>query len=310
MAATDPVLYVFLAVVAAVVVLALWSLARLGFERFGTVQRPGAVGLRVRRTVFGLAGLGALCLAWGLWVEPRWPEVTHVTVPVAGLTPGQRVRIVHLSDFHAEASQPDLLARVAALVAAERPDAIVFTGDTLNDRDGLPLARSLLKQLAAVAPTYVVRGNWDTWYWPDLDLFGGLGVVEMDGKALPLADGALWLAGLDYGHDAQLPETLAQAPPGVPVVLLHHTPDIAEDAAARRVALVLAGHTHGGQVALPFYGAMVTFSRFGKRFESGLAYAGATAVYVNRGLGMEGGLAPRVRFCARPEVTVLDVVAR
>ena len=77
--------------------------------------------------------------------------------------------------------------------------------------------------------------------------------------------------------------------------------------ARHHVDLFLAGHTHGGQVALPFYGAIVTFSRFGKRFEAGLHRVANTWLYVNRGLGMEGGPAPRVRFCARPEVSVLEV---
>ena len=58
---------------------------------------------------------------------------------------------------------------------------------------------------------------------------------------------------------------------------------------------------------MPFYGALVTLSRFGKRFESGLHRVGSTALYVNRGIGMEGGNAPRVRFMARPEITILEV---
>jgi predicted MPP superfamily phosphohydrolase len=69
----------------------------------------------------------------------------------------------------------------------------------------------------------------------------------------------------------------------------------------------LAGHTHGGQVALPFYGALATLSAFGKEFESGLHRVADTWEYTNRGIGMEGGAAPRMRFAARPEVTVIEV---
>jgi predicted MPP superfamily phosphohydrolase len=67
-----------------------------------------------------------------------------------------------------------------------------------------------------------------------------------------------------------------------------------------------AGHIHGGQVALPFYGALVTLSRTGKTYESGLYRVGGTWLHVSRGLGMEGGHIPRVRFWARPEVTVIE----
>ena len=61
-------------------------------------------------------------------------------------------------------------------------------------------------------------------------------------------------------------------------------------------------------MALPFYGALITLSRFGKRFEAGLYRVEETRLYVNRGVGMEGGRAPRVRFFARPELTVIDLV--
>ena len=76
------------------------------------------------------------------------------------------------------------------------------------------------------------------------------------------------------------------------------------------VDLQLSGHTHGGQVRLPLYGALLTLSAMGKRFEAGLYRLGEMALYVNRGLGMEGGAAPRVRFLCRPEITVFDLLGR
>lgn len=63
-------------------------------------------------------------------------------------------------------------------------------------------------------------------------------------------------------------------------------------------------------MALPFYGALVTLSKFGKRYEAGLYHEGDTWLYVNRGIGMEGGPAPRVRFCARPELTILEIAGK
>jgi len=88
---------------------------------------------------------------------------------------------------------------------------------------------------------------------------------------------------------------------------LYHYPDAIEEAAQHRIDLYCAGHTHGGQVALPFYGAIITLSKFGKKYESGLRRLEDTWLYVNRGIGMEGGPAPRVRFCARPEITVIEL---
>ncbi|MEJ2705392.1 MAG: hypothetical protein P8Z79_23375, partial [Sedimentisphaerales bacterium] len=83
-----------------------------------------------------------------------------------------------------------------------------------------------------------------------------------------------------------------------------------EDITDFPVDLYLAGHTHGGQVALPFYGALVTLSEYGKEYESGKYQVGTTTLYVNRGIGMEGGPVPRVRFWARPEITVFEVMPK
>jgi predicted MPP superfamily phosphohydrolase len=76
------------------------------------------------------------------------------------------------------------------------------------------------------------------------------------------------------------------------------------------VDLFLCGHTHGGQVRLPFWGAVITMSKHHKRFESGLYDVGGVPMYVNRGVGCEGGSAPRVRFLCRPEVAVFDLVKK
>src|ERR1043165_896247 len=126
---------------------------------------------------------------------------------------------------------------------------------------------------------------------------------------LALAAGAsLWVAGAAFGSTDKIHDALKVVPPGAFTILLYHTPDeILDVAATGRVDLYCAGHTHGGQVALPVYGALVTLWKFGKRYESGLHRERDTWLYVNRGIGMEGGPAPRVRFLARPEVTVIEL---
>ena len=79
------------------------------------------------------------------------------------------------------------------------------------------------------------------------------------------------------------------------------------EAVEQDVDLYLAGHTHGGQIALPFYGPVITFSRYGRQYARGEFHVGATTLYVSRGLGFEGGGAPRARFLARPEIVVVEV---
>ena len=90
------------------------------------------------------------------------------------------------------------------------------------------------------------------------------------------------------------------------MVFLGQTPDRVYDIESRGLDLYLAGPTHGGQVALPLYGALWTNSAYGQRFERGLSRVGETWLYVNRGIGMTAYL-PKIRFLSRPEITVIDI---
>jgi len=106
----------------------------------------------------------------------------------------------------------------------------------------------------------------------------------------------------------ELQNLMNQAEPDEFSILLYHKPDLAYEADKSGVDLYLAGHTHGGQVRLPFYGAIYTNSRYGKTFEMSLYQLEHTTLYVNRGLGFTGGSTPRIRFLAPPEVTLIELV--
>ena len=307
-------LFLFVLVVIGVYVLAAGFLVRRVGRVFRSDRRqPGPAAVWIERAVYALAGFGIACMGWGWLVEPYWPEVTHARIATAKLPPGGRpVRIAHISDLHCEAA-PRLEERLPDLIAAEAPDLIAFTGDSLNEEAGLPTLKACLTRLAKIAPTFVVKGNWDVWHWVHLDRFGGTGVRELDGDAVRVdvpGVGAVWIAGVPIEGEAKAEAALEKIPPGDFGVFLCHypNPEVVPPAMEPRADLFLAGHTHGGQVALPFYGAIITLSRHGKKYESGLYDLGGRWMYVNRGIGMEGGIAPRVRFCARPEVTILEIV--
>lgn len=308
----------FVCAVAAVYLFAACAVVRLLLRRFGSLEPPTRAGRIAERGSLVLSAIGLACFAYGYFVEPYWPEVTHVRVESPKLRGAQRpVRVVHISDLHCD-PEPRLEERLPDIIAAERPDLIVFSGDSLNSPEGLPVLRKLLPRLAAIAPTYAVRGNWDTAYWRREELFGGTGVVELKKEAarVDVAGTTIWVAGAPFASLADPPDgvpsgirnTLRDVPPEAFTLFLYHTPDlILEAAETGRVDLYCAGHTHGGQVALPVYGALVTLSKFGKKYESGLHREEQTWLYVTRGIGMEGGPAPRVRFFARPEVTVIEL---
>jgi len=256
--------------------------------------------------VLGAALLLSLLYAW--LIEPYWVEVTRVRITSSKAPSGARpIRIVHISDMHSEA-KPRNERKLPAIVAAEKPDLIVFTGDALTSLAGQEVFRRCMAQLAAIAPTFAVKGNWERWFTRGADCYAGTGVRELNGEGVEFKAGetSIYVAGVDFGEENRTGQALAGAPPGVFTLFLYHLPDEIEALAARGVDLVCCGHTHGGQVCAPFYGALITLSKYGKRFESGLYRVDRTWLYVNRGMGVEG-LAPPLRFLARPEVTVIEV---
>jgi hypothetical protein len=273
---------------------------------------PRAGRSRFRRASFGILLAGAACVAYGYLVEPYWPEVTHVRIASSRLCQGSRpIRVVLLSDLHSD-PKPRLEDRLPGLVAAQHPDLVVYTGDSINSVRALAVFRRCMTRIAAATPTFAVRGNWDVWYWSDVDLFGGTGVRELDGHAarVDVGETAVWVAGVAVGHEGLADRALKEIPAGGPALFLYHYPypDVLPEATRGRIDLFCTGHTHGGQVALPLYGAIITLSKYGKTYEAGLYRVNATWMYVNRGIGLEGGASPRVRFCARPEITLVEIV--
>ncbi len=261
------------------------------------------------KVALALSAVGSLCIAYGFFVEPYTLTVTEVQIPTAKLkADAHPIRIVHLSDMHSD-PQPRLEPELPARVAALKPDIIVFTGDAVNAPAGVGIFKTCLKQLAAIAPTYAVFGNHDSRTWTRLDLYEGTGVKVLHAENAHINVEGADIAIIGVGVDEEW--KLERAFKGVSAdtfnVFLHHFPAEVSRITDRKVDLFCAGHTHGGQVALPGYGAIITRSRTGKKYEAGLYQVGGMRLYVNRGIGMEGG-SPRVRFMAPPEITVLDIV--
>lgn len=268
----------------------------------------------LERTLYAFAIVGLLCILYAYNVEPYWPQVTHVSLRSAKLQPGARMRIVEISDLHCD-GKLRLEKRLPEIIREQHPDLIAYAGDTVVRREGVPLAREVLSQLATIAPTYVVLGNWDVEMareWKeslqDPSFFTGTGVHHLAAEAetLRVHDIPLWIAGAGTHQISRLPALLAGAPRDQFSIFLFHYPDEVQVVEQNRIDLYLAGHTHCGQIALPFYGALLTFSRFDKKYERGLHAVGDSWLYVNCGIGLEGH-APRARFLARPEITVIDI---
>ncbi|WP_257462252.1 metallophosphoesterase [Archangium lipolyticum] len=280
----------------------------LGVKLLLAKLRKRSVSRATRRAAvffIGLLLIGVGCFVYALTIEADWLQVTRVEVRTPRLPEGSKLRIVHLSDLHVD-GWTRALTRLPDEVNALQPDLLVFTGDSLNSEAGLPVLREVLSRIQTRYGRFAIRGNHDVWYWRALDLFGGGVAEELRSEALRAADGRLVLCGAPYGAAGSVATCLRENPEGLRLVA-YHTPDLVEDLAPLGPDLYLAGHTHGGQVRLPFYGAILTMSRFDKKYEMGRHEVGQTTLFVSRGVGVEPH-APRIRFLCRPEIAVIDLV--
>jgi predicted MPP superfamily phosphohydrolase len=260
-----------------------------------------------------------LVQAYAYVVEPLWVETTELSLRSAELDPSApTVRIVLLGDLHIERSSYRE-AYVVRQVNALGPDLIVLSGDYLNlSRLADPVSaehfRQFVGQLHAPYGIYAVRGSVEPSPAFMEQLVNDTPVVwlEQEAAMLDVRGQRIALVGVACSHirsldAARFAQAANSAPQDAFTVLLYHSPDLIAEASTRQVDLYLAGHTHGGQIRLPFYGAVVTGSVYGKRYEAGLFHRKGTTMYVTRGLGFEGGPMPRARFLSRPEVVSLDL---
>lgn len=264
------------------------------------------------------AGFLALYLAaflYGFLIESQWVVATHTELRVdRPLLAGKRTRIVHLSDLHLE-RVGRREARMVELVREASPDLILLTGDYVNVREGTAALDEVLKALRGIAPVYGVLGNWDSKF-ATAEIFRRAGAVLLSDEStlIERPGGRLRVVGQEVHAKKPLKELLRGLNDGAYTIFLHHKPDAVDELRAlepgQKVDLFLCGHTHGGQVRLPFWGAVITLSKYHKRYELGLYDVDGVPMYVNRGVGCGGGSTPAVRFLCRPEVAVIDLVAK
>ncbi len=273
------------------------------------------------------AAVGAGVFLYSRYVEPYWVAVERVTLTLPRLAPPfDGYRIVHISDFHLDGwMTPERLERVVDLVNEQEPDLVAITGDfvavSVDYISGLP---GPLRRLRAADGVVAVLGNHD--HMNDAGAvrraLSSAGVVDVSNGVYTLRrDGAaLHVCGVDsvmecYDRLEEVLEVLDDAEPGC-AILLAHEPDFADKTATtRRFDLQLSGHSHGGQVRIPFLKTpyvVPLLSRLGYSFvppliyqySSGLYEVGEMYQYTNRGLGV---IYARFRLNSRPEVTVLTL---
>lgn len=242
-----------------------------------------------------LAAPAVVC-ADAKWIEPHWVKLR--SIKLGQDTPTHR--IVQISDIHHKGDRP-YLESVVRKVNALSPDAVCFTGDLIEHKEFVPEALEILE--AIKSPVYGVPGNHDYWCRP---VFGDYrksfartgGAWLMDSQVLT-GDGKIQISGATCLRGS--PVSLVPRA-GVKNILLLHYPLLAERV-KQEFDLMLAGHSHGGQVRIPFYGALIVPFWVG-RYQIGMFQLPAGPLYVNPGIGW---LCTPIRFNCRPEITVFEI---
>lgn len=252
----------------------------------------------------GGIGLAAVTGPYSLIVE-------RIQIALRNLPPSaEGLRIVQLSDLHLYPfTKLPHIERAIELANSLQPDVVVLTGDyVLESAEAIFDLAPALAQLNPRIALLATMGNHDYWTNPAVIAqgFAEQGIQLLRNERITLPNGVV-IAGLDdpWSGTPDLAATLDGVQAEQPVVLLAHEPDFIDlFAADPRLDLMLSGHTHGGQVNFPVFGAPY-LPRYGRKYLRGHYRVGAAQLYVNRGIGTTGG---NFRLDAAPEVTEITLL--
>lgn len=248
---------------------------------------------------------------YGVWLRARWVKVRSLDVPVRGLPPAlDGYKIAQLSDLHIGSLCSRRRAeRWVKLANAQAPDLVALTGDYVTNgvlfHEDIAAALAGLRARDAVIATL---GNHDYFGLgePLISLLPKSGILLLRNArhTISRGDASLEIAGIDdtWTRHADVDRALHGFGGERPLIVLAHDPSLFPDCVRHGAALVLSGHTHWGQIGVPFASARWNLARRVFRFSAGTYRDGDSTLYVNPGLGTTG---PPVRFGSAPEITLL-----
>lgn len=260
-------------------------------------------------------------VAWAFFIEPRWLARRDVAAPLPHWGAAPPLRIAVASDWHFtkrplwRITSVERARRIVDEINAAQPDLVLLLGDFIADRDYLPDTAATaedeiadeLSRLRAPRGVVAVLGNHD--WWHDGHAFAAAlrkrGIAVLENQSQAVAGTPLWLAGFgdhSTGHSSPA-SALAGVPAGAPTLALMHDP-ASLIGLGPLAGFAVAGHTHGGQVYLPFVGAPLVPGAAPRQWAYGWIEAGANRAYVTSGLGVS--ILP-LRFNMRPEWVMFTV---
>lgn len=247
-------------------------------------------------------------------------ELTRLELPLRHLPAAlDGLTVLHVTDLHLTGGVHPA-DEIVPLLDGTRCDLTVYTGDMAEDESGLRALPSLLRALKPRHAAFAVLGNHDHYHYrhasgegpqpndvaPLLHTLAGGGVQVLENASATLFDGALRVVGVDdpaLGRD-RVDEAFSGTTNGDATLFLAHSPDVLTRLGDHRPGLLLAGHTHGGQLRLPGIGALGTVSALPRRYAMGAYEYDGVPTYVSRGVGTSG--APARLYCP-PEITIVTL---
>ena len=220
---------------------------------------------------------------------------------------GRPFRIVHLSDLHVHSTLPsEYFENVLNIAELTKADFAFFTGDFITNLSYLSKLKKILRPIGKQG-TFAVLGNHD--YWADSEAVGtvvkdcGLTLLINESIETEIDGHKITISGYDYPWG-----TKKEIPPMPPNNILHlvlsHTPDNIYKLAKSKTDVVFSGHNHGGQIRIPYLGALVVPSIFGRRFDLGHFVVNRLHLFVSSGVGTA---IPSWRIYCRPDIMVIDI---
>lgn len=240
-------------------------------------------------------------LAYARWIEPQWIEVSRYSV---NASVSRKTRIAHISDLHLR-EMGKRESKIWALVRAAAPDAILITGDSIAENANYEAIKIFFQEIKAPLGVWSVKGNWEHWRPSENEeeTYNAAGIKILNNESVQLTQN-IWIVGVDDESGVpNLERALESVPENAFKIGLFHSPHFF-DSSKNRFNLVLSGHTHGGQVRIPFFPPFWLPPGSG-RFVAGWYQNEDSRMYVSRGLGNS---ILDIRFACRPELPILDLI--
>jgi len=277
---------------------------------------------RIKRIIRAIASLILLlilsCCIWGLFIEPNRLLVRAETIQIDNW-PNELsgLRVAVIGDIHTGGPfiNEQKLKRIVELTNQQHPDLILLLGDYMSPnswhsrRVEPEVTAAGLKDLKAPLGVYTVLGNHDWWYNGERVRRAfeqnGIKVLEDQTAEIAWRGKSFWLAGLAdlFTRPQHVREVIESVPPGSTIIAITHNPDIFPRLPGQ-VPLLLAAHTHGGQVNIPLIGTPIVPSRFGSKYTAGHILENGHHLFVTTGIGTS--ILP-VRFRVPPEIVILKI---